>query len=66
MVLATSKNLTILGIATILGALANAAAAVFDGNAATNVNWEVTLTAIMAGVGFILAKGAKSTGGVAP
>ncbi len=63
MTLATSKNLTILGIVTIIGALATAAAAWFDGDPATNVNWEVTLAAIVTGVGFILAKGAKSTGG---
>ena len=63
MTFATSKNLTLLGIAGILGALATAATAIFDGDPATNINWELTLTAIVTGVGFILAKGAQSTGG---
>lgn len=63
MTLATSKNLTILGIAMILGALSTAAIALFDGDPATNINWEVTIGAIVTGVGFILGKGAASTGG---
>ena len=66
MTFATSKNLTILGIVTILGALAAVATAIFDGDPATNINWEATLTAIVSGVGMILAKGAKSTGGTVP
>lgn len=63
MTFATSKNLTAVGIATILGVLATAAIALFDGDAATNVNWEATFTGIAAGVGMILAKGAANTGG---
>jgi hypothetical protein len=63
MTLSTSKNLTILGILTIIGALTQAAVAFFDGDAATSVNIEATFTAIMAGVGMILAKGAQNTGG---
>jgi uncharacterized BrkB/YihY/UPF0761 family membrane protein len=60
--LATTRNLTVLGIATILGAVATALAAVFDGNPETNINWEVTVGALVMGVGFILGKGAASTG----
>lgn len=63
MTLATSKNLTVLGIATILGALASAALAFFDGDPATVVNIEATLSAIVGGVAMVLAKGAQNTGG---
>jgi hypothetical protein len=63
MTLATSKNLTVLGIATILGALATAAAALFDGDLATNPDWSVVVTALISGLGMVLAKGAKTTGG---
>lgn len=63
MTFATSKNLTILGIIAIVQALAVAASAVFDGDPATNVDFGLLVTAIMTGVGMVLAKGAKSTGG---
>jgi len=63
MTLATSKNLTILGVLTIIGALATAAVAFLDGSPATNPNWEATFVALSAGVGMILGKGAASTGG---
>lgn len=63
MTLSTSKNLTILGALTIAGAVITALVTVFDGDAATNINWEVTIAAIVSGVGMILAKGAASTGG---
>ncbi len=66
MTFATSKNLTILGIIAIVQALATAAYAVFDGDAATNVDFGILVTAIVSGVGMILAKGAKSTGGTGP
>jgi hypothetical protein len=66
MTFSTSRNLTILGIATILGALAAVAVALFDGDPATNPDWGVTLTAIVAGIGMILGKGAASTGGTVP
>jgi hypothetical protein len=65
MTLATSKNLTVLGIATILGALSTAAAALFDGDLATNPDWSVVVTALISGLGMVLAKGAKTTGGTA-
>ncbi len=51
-----SWKTTTLGICTILGALVAAATAALDGNAETAVNIEATLTAIMAGVGLIMAK----------
>ncbi len=63
MTLATSKNLTIWGIATILGAVASAAVALFDGDPNTNPEWGVLLVAVSAGVTAILGKGAQSTGG---
>lgn len=66
MTIATSKNLTVLGILTILGALVAAAVAVFDGDPATSVNFETLLGAIVLGVTQIMAKGAKSTGGAVP
>ncbi len=64
MAIATSKNLTILGITTIVGALATAVKALFDGDPSTNPDWGLTVTAIITGWGFILAKGQDSTGGV--
>lgn len=64
--LATSKNLTILGVLTILGALSAAAIALLDGNPATMPNWEATFVAVSAGIGMILGKGAQSTGGTVP
>jgi hypothetical protein len=63
MVFATSRNVTIIGIISIVQALAAAALAVFDGNPATNIDFGVLATAITTGVGLVLAKGAKSTGG---
>jgi len=58
--IATSKNLTILGVLTILGALVNAA---IDYLNTKTINFPVTLAAISTGIGFILGKGAASTGG---
>jgi hypothetical protein len=66
MTLQTSKNLTVLGIVTILGALAAAANAVFDGDPLTNIDFGLLATAIISGVGQILAKGAANTGGTVP
>jgi len=61
--LATTRNLTILGIAGILAALSSAALAFFDGNPATNPDWMATLSAVWTGVIAIFAKGAQNTGG---
>lgn len=63
MTLATSKNLTILGIIMIVQALAKVATALFDGDPATTPGWGELVTEIIAGVGLVLAKGAKTTGG---
>jgi hypothetical protein len=63
MTLKTSRNLTVVGALTIVGALAAVGIALFDGSPTTNPNWEVTFTAVMAGIGMILGKGAASTGG---
>ena len=60
--LATTKNLTILGIVQILQAAAVLAETIFDGNPATNPDWGVFVTAVIAGVGLIIAKGAGTTG----
>lgn len=64
--IATSKNLTWVGVAMIVGAIATAAIALLDGDAATNPSWELTIGAIMTGIGFIMGKGAASTGGTVP
>lgn len=64
--LATSKNLTVVGVAGILAALASVAISLFDGNPATNPDWTATASAIWTGVVAIMAKGAKSTGGTVP
>jgi len=66
MTFSTSKNLTILGIVTIVGAAAAVLKALFDGDPLTNPDWGAALTAVVAGVGMILAKGAASTGGTVP
>lgn len=63
MTFATSRNLTVLGIIQIVQALTVAASALFDGDPATSIDFGMLATAIVAGVGLILAKGAKTTGG---
>jgi hypothetical protein len=60
--ISTSKNLTILGIGTILAALGAAIVQYTSGGIAA-VSWEVLIGAIILGVGQIMAKGAQSTGG---
>jgi len=57
MIFRTSKNLTILGVCAIVGALASVAVAIFDGDPATNPDWGATLSAIVGGVTAIMAKG---------
>lgn len=61
--LATSRSLTVLGILTVVAALANAALAAVKGEP---VNLEVTLAALSTGIGMILAKGQSNTGGTVP
>jgi hypothetical protein len=63
MQIATSKNLTVLGALTILGACVAAAVTLLDGDPATAPNWEALGAAMTAGIGMILAKGASNTGG---
>lgn len=64
--IATSKNLTVAGIAGMVAALASAAVALFDGDAATNVDWALLLSTIWTGVIAIMAKGQANTGGTVP
>lgn len=59
----TTRNLTILGILTIAGAIINAAICAVGGQP---VNLEATLTAVSTGIGMIMAKGASNTGGTVP
>jgi hypothetical protein len=60
--LATTKNLTVLGVLMIVQALTSAAVAFFDGDPATVIDFGVLANALIAGVGLILAKGAGTTG----
>ena len=57
-----NRNTTVLGVATILAAVANALIAWFDGDASTSVDFGTALAAIMAGIGLIKAADAKPTG----
>jgi hypothetical protein len=57
MPIATSKNLTIVGIGMILSAIAAVAIAMFDGNPETVPDFAVAFLAIVTGIGFILGKG---------
>ncbi len=47
---------TLLGVATVLGALSNALVALFDESAMTNPDWPLTFAAITSGFGLIVAK----------
>ena len=60
MTLATSKNLSILGVLTIVGALCGAAIQYLN---TKTVDLGPLLVAISAGIGMILGKGAQTTGG---
>lgn len=62
----TSKNLTIVGIAGIVAALASATISVFDGDPTTNVDLGLLAAAIYNGIVAIMAKGEQSTGGTVP
>ena len=66
MTLSTSKNMTIAGILSLLGAVATALVPQFDGDPTTNVNWGAVLALVVTGVLGILGKGAASTGGTVP
>ena len=51
---------TIAGIGAILAAIGGALKALFDGDPSTNVDLTVTVSAITAGIGLIMAKDATS------
>lgn len=55
-----NKNTTIAGIGAILIAVGAALNAYFDGDAATSVDLATTVAALIAGIGLIMAKDAKS------
>ena len=50
---------SLLGVATVLGALSNALVALFDESAMTNPDWALTFAAITSGFGLIVAQDAK-------
>lgn len=60
--IATTKNLTILGIVMIIQTFGTAVGAYFDGDPTTNVDLALLINSVIAGVGMILAKGASTTG----
>lgn len=56
-----SWHTTIVGIGMILSALGVAITAQFDTDPLTVIDWAITIPAIIAGVGFILAKDGGKT-----
>ena len=60
--IATTRNLTVLGIAMIVQSLATAATFYFDGDPDTVVDFAGLINAVIVGIGMILAKGASTTG----
>jgi len=56
-----NKNTTIAGIGAILIAVGSVLSAMFDGNPETTADFATAISAIIAGVGLILAKDAKET-----
>ena len=64
MTLATSRNMTIVGVLALLGGLSSALIPMFDGDPSTIVNWSVVASLVINGILGILGKGAKSTGGI--
>ena len=53
---------TFMGIGTIIVALIGVAMSILDGNPATNPDWTVTIAALTAGWGLIMAKDSTVTG----
>lgn len=53
------RNTTVMGIATILIALSNAALVWFDGDPGTNIDFAASFAAITAGIGLLKAADAK-------
>lgn len=56
----TSWRTTVLGITTVLAALAGILQAVLDNDPATNPDMTVAMAAILSGVGLIFARDAKA------
>jgi anti-sigma-K factor RskA len=56
-----SWRTTAAGIAAIVAAIATAAAAMFDADAATNPDWGAVAAAVLAGIGLIAARDNKVT-----
>lgn len=54
-----NRNTTIAGIGAILVAIGSVLNAMFDGDPATNADFASAVSAIIAGIGLILAKDAK-------
>lgn len=61
-----SWRTTIFGVATIVMALAAVAKAYFDGDPATNPDFEMLVAQISLGIGLIFAKDSVVTGGTVP
>jgi hypothetical protein len=64
--ISTSKNMTIAGILSLVGALATALVPLFDNDPTTTINWAAVAALVITGVIGILGKGAASTGGTVP
>lgn len=60
--MSANRNTTILGICTIVAAVANAGIAWFDGDASTNVDFGTAIAAVTAGIGLIKAADAAKAG----
>ena len=57
-----SWKTTFMGIGTIIMVLIGVAISLIDGNPATNPDWTVTIAALTAGWGLIMAKDSTVTG----
>jgi len=57
----SNRNTTVAGIGAILVALGGVLTAMFDGDPTTTADFASAVAAVIAGIGLILAKDAKST-----
>jgi len=55
-----NRNTTIAGIGSILVAVGSVLTAMFDGDMATNPDFATAVAAVIAGIGLIMAKDAKT------
>lgn len=55
-----SWRTTLAGVGALLVVIGDAVRAVFDGDPATNVNWAVTVPAIITGLGLLFARDQKA------